>query len=75
MSAAYRDPTSEAVERLEEQSCAGCPWREWDAFRGLAWCNHERWIGREAQRPSTKPIGPLALRLHRCTDHPLWEPS
>jgi hypothetical protein len=66
----YRDPTSEAVERLETQSCAGCPWREWNPFNGVAWCDHPKWTGREAQRPSTKPIGPLALRLHRCTEHP-----
>lgn len=75
MSAVYRDPTSEAVEQLEEQGCEGFPWRQWNPFNRLAWCEHPKWEGREAQRPTSKPIGPLALRLHRCTDHPDWRPK
>ena len=55
----HRDPTCEAVERLEEQGCEGCPWRQWNPFNRLAWCEHPKWIGREAERPSSKPIGPL----------------
>ena len=68
----HRDPTADAVERLHEQSCTGCPWRASSKFNGVAWCAHPKWTGREAQRPSTNPIGPQALRLHRCTDHPEW---
>jgi hypothetical protein len=68
MKQTYRDPTADAVARLEEMPCGSCRWRDWNPFSRVAWCNHPRWTGREAQRPSTKPIGPLALRLHRCSD-------
>lgn len=73
MSAHYSDPTADAVARLEEQGCEGCPHRQWNPFNRLAWCEHPKWEGREAQRPSSKPIGPLALRLHRCTEHPSFK--
>ena len=64
----HRDPTFDAVADMEEQPCTGCRWREWNPFNRLAWCEHPKWVGREAERPSSKPIGPLALRLHRCTE-------
>lgn len=73
MRRAVRDPTAEAVDRLEGQSCAGCPWRQWNPFTHVAWFDQPKWTGREAQRPSTKPVGPLALRLHRCTKHPIFK--
>lgn len=71
----HRDPTCEAIERLEEQGCGGCPHRQWNPFNRVAWCEHPKWVGREAERPSSKPIGPLARRLHRCTDHPDYQES
>ncbi len=70
---AHRDPTFDAVAAMEEQTCIGCRWREWNPFSLAAWCEHPKWTGREAQRPSSKPVGPLALRLHRCTDHPSFK--
>lgn len=64
---AYRDPTCEAIERLQKQLCHGCSHYQWNPFNRVAWCDHPKWIGRELQRPSTAPDSP---RMHRCTDHP-----
>ncbi len=66
MSAAYRDPTSEAAERNEELPCGDCMFREEDKwFSKRAWCDHPKWIGNETGRPQTGGRNPM----RKCAWH------